>query len=86
MTKNYEGIVPDLDQEFKNFSNLHDDNWDKIIDTGIPLFKKLKEAADPRSEGIKGTLEYTSNVIKNSGSVSPEEKKAIQDRIQEGLN
>jgi hypothetical protein len=72
-----------LEKEVEEFHDLHDDNWNGIVDTGIPLYQKLKAAGrGDLAQKVKDTLSYTSRVMENSGHDSPN----LRERIKSAIN
>lgn len=86
MNESLENNVPnELHARFKEFDGLHNDNWSQIVKLGVPLYKDLMEAGDPRAEIVRNTLSSTLAVIKNSGAGGPEKRNELVQAIEQAL-
>ncbi len=75
----------DIEAKLEEFLNFDNDDWDEIVGNGIPLYKKLKEAGDPRLEKVANTLRNLSSTIEHSLSEAPAVKANLRKQIEEGL-
>jgi len=83
--ENFENKPITIENEISNFLGIHEDDWDRQVTVGVPLYQKLVQNNHPESTKVEAELRYVAQVMKNSGAGSTKEKEAMIHRIEEAL-
>jgi hypothetical protein len=76
-----------IEEQVEKFSDIdHDQLWDRTVNEGIPLFKKLAESGDTANASVvRKILERTATVMERSGAGDEGVKSMYIEKIRSAV-